>query len=118
MLAFCLEVNAAGYLFATPGAAGALGAPGAAGMPGAPAAPGAPGAGMPATPGIGIALSGNAVPHSGHCVSVGSHVCPHEGQILSFEIAAGLKHILRLLSLSLFTFVGNASTVYMRNLTL
>lgn len=81
--------NLRGKLFAylLPGALGIRGAPGAVGAPGAPGVPGAP------TFGIGRVLTGSSAPHWGHIVSVGWQVALHEGQVLSVDTAAGLKHM-------------------------
>ena len=66
---------------------------------GAPGAPGAPRAGTPAIFGVGMEFSGSIAPHSGHVESVDSQVWPQEGQTLSIDTAAGLKHIGTLLFL-------------------
>ena len=69
------------------------------GFPGALGTLGAPGAGVPIMFGAGMGFSGSKAPHSGHVESVGSQERPQEGQTLSIDTAAGLKHILTLLFL-------------------
>lgn len=80
------------------GAAGALGTPGAAGALGAPGTPG--GFGAPGILGLpGAARPGNSsAPQALHTVSVGPFFSPHSGHTLFISTAAGLKHMVDLLS--------------------
>lgn len=52
---------------------------------------------MPGAPGAPV--TGSSAPHCAHETSMGPHAAPHAGHFLFDSIAAGLKHMVKFLSL-------------------